>query len=222
MYLYYEGDVPNEYVLKLEFDEGQEMYEYKVPVLKLPEISAEELCNRKMVILIPFHILKLRRALEKGSFKDVDELQRHIMNDIIGHINDNMQMGNITMEDALKLKCYLHKLCEYLCAHYEELEVIKDMTDESFMTDIDIMCKEYEDAIEEKIAYIVECEKTMEEQNKSIAEYEKTMEEQNKSIAEYEKTMTEQNKEIIEQKETIEQLLEQIKILKEKQSALEE
>ena len=161
IYLYYEGTVPDEYELKLEFEEGQEMYTYKVPVLKLPEISTKELSDRKMVILIPFHILKLRYALQKGHIEDVGELQRYILGDIIGHINENMQLGNITMEDALKLKRYLHKLCDYLSAHYKELEGMPDMTDESFMTDIDIMCKEHEEAMEKLEARIRELEELL-------------------------------------------------------------
>lgn len=148
IYLYYEGNVPDEYTLTLEFNEGKEEYEYKVPVLKLPEISSQELSDRKMVILIPFHVLKLRYALKKGNFESVDELQRYILNDIIGHIDKNLQIRNITIEDALKLKRYLQKLCDYLSKHHKELEGMRDMTDESFMTDIDIICKEHEERVE--------------------------------------------------------------------------
>ena len=39
--------------------------------------------TRKMVILIPFHVLKLLYAIEKGKFDDLDELQRYILNDIM-------------------------------------------------------------------------------------------------------------------------------------------
>lgn len=60
IYLYYESSVPDEYILELEFESGGKTVEYKVPVVKLPEISAEEINRRHMVILIPFHLLKLR------------------------------------------------------------------------------------------------------------------------------------------------------------------
>ena len=69
IYLYYVGEVPDEYVLKLRFEEGQDEYQYHVPVIKLPEISPEELTNRKMVILIPFHLLKLRKMVKRYSAK---------------------------------------------------------------------------------------------------------------------------------------------------------
>lgn len=150
IYLYYSGEVPDEYTLTLEFDEGQGLYEYKVPVLKLPEISAHELTDRKMVVLIPFYVLKLRYALKKKGEKDLEQLQSYILSDIIVCIDENLKLGNITIEDALKLKRYLHKLCDYLSSVHKELKGMKDMTDESFMTDVDIMCEEHEKAMVEK------------------------------------------------------------------------
>lgn len=168
IYLYYEKEVPDEYTLKLTFNEERDTFHYKVPVLKLPEISSKELCERKMVILIPFHILKLRYALKKGSFQDVEELQSYILNDIIGHINENIRLGNITIEDALKLKRYLQRLCDYLSKHHKELEAMGDMTDESFMTDIDIMCKEHEEAMAEKDKLLVAKEEQLAAKDKQI------------------------------------------------------
>jgi len=82
IYLYYTGEVSDEYTLTLEFDESQGVYEYKVPVLKLPEISAQELTDRKMVVLIPFHVLKLRYAI-KDKNQDLEQLQGYILNDIM-------------------------------------------------------------------------------------------------------------------------------------------
>lgn len=187
IYLYYENPVPDEYVLNVEYDGGKDVYEYKVPVLKLPELSGQELTDRKLVILIPFHVLKLRYMLKKGIYENLEELQSIIRNDIIGHIEKNTQMGNITLEDALKLKRYLQRLCNYLCAHYEELEAIRDMTDESFMTDIDIICKEYQDAIAER-------DKQLAEQSNQLAEKDNQLAEQQQRIVELEKLLQELNK----------------------------
>ncbi len=184
IYLYYESQVPDEYVLTVEYDGGKDVYEYKVPVLKLPELSAQELSDRKLVILIPFHVLKLRYALKKGNYENLEELQNIIRNDIIGHIEKNTQMGNITMEDALKLKRYLQSLCNYLCSHYEELEAIRDMTDESFMTDIDIICKEYQEAIKER-------DKQLAEQSNQLVEQSNQLAEQQRRIAELERQLQE-------------------------------
>ena len=159
IYLYYVGEVPDEYVLKLRFEEGQDEYQYHVPVIKLPEITPEELTNRKMVILIPFHLLKLRKMVKKYSATIkrehkvpeglLKELKHLIQNDIIGSIEANHELGNITTEDAYKLRRYTQQLWEYIQTHTEELKEVEEMTDESFMTDIDILCEEYNKKIEQ-------------------------------------------------------------------------
>ena len=56
----------------------------------------------------------------------------------------------------MKLKRYLRKLCGYLSRHYDELKGMSDMTDESFMTDVDIMCEEHERAMAEKDVQLAE------------------------------------------------------------------
>ena len=79
-------------------------------------------------------------------------MKKLVQDDIIGSINKNQQVGNITQEDALKLKRYTQKLAEYLYVTLDRdgLGALRDMTDESFMTDIDILCKEHEEAMAEK------------------------------------------------------------------------
>jgi DNA-directed RNA polymerase specialized sigma24 family protein len=42
------------------------------------------------------------------------------------------------MDDARKLKEYTRRLYRHIYAHYQELEDVNDMTDESFMTDVDM------------------------------------------------------------------------------------
>ena len=151
IYLYYTGEVPDEYTLTLEFDEGAAKFDYTVPVIKLPELTVEELNEKKMVILIPFHLLKLRYWVQNGNVTE-EALKKLVQDDIIGSINKNQQVGNITQEDALKLKRYTQKLAEYLYVTLDRdgLGALRDMTDESFMTDIDILCKEHEEAMAEK------------------------------------------------------------------------
>lgn len=149
IYLYYENKVPDEYVLELESESGEKLGEYKVPVVKLPEISAEEMNRRHMVILIPFHLLKLRYWIkDKKMMKSQEELKSLVDNDIIGSIDKNCELGNITTVDAAKLKSYTRMLCEYLYANTdaEGMEVLLEMTDHSFMTEVDILCEKLEEA----------------------------------------------------------------------------
>lgn len=58
-----------------------------------------------MSILIPFALLKLRKNLEKErSPENLAAFKKLIMDDIMGNINLNEQLGNITKSDAAKLR----------------------------------------------------------------------------------------------------------------------
>ena len=63
-------------------------------------------------------------------------------------------------------------LCDYLSAHYKELEGMPDVTDESFMTDIDIMCKEHEEVMAEKDDKIRQLEELVKQLSDRVKELE--------------------------------------------------
>ena len=149
IYLYAENRIPDEYALKLKFGTQGE-FTYRVSTFKYQEASIRELNEKKMVILIPFKLLKLRKSLEKDRSKEnLFALKNLIQNDIIGSIEENLALGNITFQDAQKLKRYTHKLYEHIYAHYKEMEELNEMTDESLMLDIDIIEKKHETELDE-------------------------------------------------------------------------
>lgn len=154
IYLYSSKNTPDKYSLKLNFG-TQGSFIYNVSTFKFLETSLDELNQKKLIILIPFQLLKLRKILEKErSEKNLDALKNLIQNDIIGSINKNIQLGNITMDDAQKLKRLTHKLYEHIYSHYQEMEDLNDMTDESLMLDIDIIEKKHEEELKKKDAEI--------------------------------------------------------------------
>ena len=55
--------IPDEYSLVLQF-ENQGEFLYKVPLVKLQNISIQELNEKKLIILLPFLLLKLRKKIE--------------------------------------------------------------------------------------------------------------------------------------------------------------
>ncbi len=67
IYLYNTGTVPDTYTMTLDFG-NQGTFEYSLPVFKYLEAPLEELDKRKMVILIPFQLLRLRKLLEKKTY----------------------------------------------------------------------------------------------------------------------------------------------------------
>lgn len=148
IYLYYQNEVPDLYTLKLDFG-SQGTFDYNVPALKFLEITAEELNRKNMVILIPFYLLKLRKSIETARTpENLEALKSLILNDIIGSISKNLEAGNITQNDAQKLRQLTLMLYRHLYAHYEEMEAVNDMTDESLILDIDIIEEKYETKIQ--------------------------------------------------------------------------
>lgn len=123
--------VPDKYNLQLDFGD-QKIYTYTVPTVKLADISAQELNNRKMVILIPFHLLKLRKLMAKNRSHDtICSLKKLVETDILGSIETNQQLGNITSSDAHQLISLTKKLYSYLYETYTESEEVHDMIDQS-------------------------------------------------------------------------------------------
>lgn len=117
-----------------------------------------------MIILIPFQLLKLRKLLEKDrSEENLNALKNLIQNDIIGSINVNLELGNITANDAQKLRRLTHRLYEHIYSHYREMEELNDMTDESLILDIDIIEKKHEEELLEKDNKISELAAEIEE-----------------------------------------------------------
>lgn len=93
-----------------------------------------------------------------------------IQNDIIESIDKNLRAGNITLDDSRKLKRLTHRLYEHIYSHYEEMEDLNDMTDESLMLDIDIIEKQHEMELAEKDKIIAEKDIILNEHAKILNE----------------------------------------------------
>lgn len=160
--LYRHKRMPDTKTLILDFG-AQGSFEYKMPVFKLLEHSIEELSQRKMVILIPFMILKLRDSLRKGRTpENMEALRKLILDDIISVINENQRAGNITAADAGRLRRLVRKLYGHLYAHYKELAEggLNDMMEEALILDIDIIEAEITKRVTEEVTEEVTAEVT--------------------------------------------------------------
>ena len=143
------------------------------------------LSGRAVVGLIPFHLLKLRQWLKEGKVTE-ESLRKLVHDDIIGSINENQRLGNISTEDALKLKRYTGRLSRYLYQKLqgEGLGVLMEMTDESFMTDVDLFFEAYhaqEDALKEQEAALKEQKEALKEQKEALKEKDDALKEQERA-----------------------------------------
>ncbi len=176
IYLYSSENVPDEYTLSM-YVGNEKLADYKVSVFKFLETDTKTLNDKKMVILIPFALLKMRKAMEKErTAENQAALQSIIQNDIIGSVEQNLAAGNITVADAQKLKRLSYKLYEHIYSHYNELEVLTEMTDESLMLDVDILEKKHEEELAEVVAKM---DVKLKEKDKEIEELKRLLAERN-------------------------------------------
>ena len=138
--------IPDEYTLIMQF-ENQGEFEYKVPLVKLQNISSEELTEKKLIALLPFQLLKLRKKLKEMRTKEnLEELQRIVEYDILGAVYKNAEVGNISHTDALDLVELTTKLYMKIYSKYKELEEFTmRMCDQS----LELISDKYEKTVEE-------------------------------------------------------------------------
>ncbi len=138
--------IPDEYSLVLQF-ENQGEFLYKVPLVKLQNISIQELNEKKLIILLPFLLLKLRKKIEKVRSKEnMEELQNLVVNDIIKTIDKNVEVGNISATDAFDLKALTTLLYMRIYSKYKELE---DFTMRLCDQSLELPSDKYEKTVEE-------------------------------------------------------------------------
>ncbi len=190
IYLYNTGNIPDIHTLTLDFG-MQGTFQYKVPVFKYLETSLEELDKRKMVILIPFQLLRLRKLLEKKRTpENIERLRKLIECDILGSVERNYELGNISKSDVTRLREMTKMLYDHIYAHYDEMEVLNDMTDQSLLLPFDIWememekkQKNYEAALAEQKAALAKQEAALAEKDSALAEKDSALAEKDSEIA---------------------------------------
>ena len=75
-----------------------------------------------MIILIPFKLLKLKNIIKQNPTpENFAALQELVLHDIIGSIKANLEVGNITENDAEELKELTLQLYKHIYQQYDKL-----------------------------------------------------------------------------------------------------
>ncbi|MDD3368545.1 MAG: bZIP transcription factor [Lachnospiraceae bacterium] len=127
IYLDSETKIPETSTLNLDFG-SQGTFTYTVKNFVYQDYEMRELNQRKLIVLIPFQLLKLKRIIEKApSETHFLQLKNLIQNDILNSIRANLQVGNITLDDANQLRELTLQLYDHIYQHYDELGGRNDM-----------------------------------------------------------------------------------------------
>lgn len=183
VYLYNKENVADEYTLIIDFGTQGE-FVYKAPVYKYLEKSMEELDDRKLIVLIPFQLLRLRQAIEKERTKEnIDALKRLITHDIIDTLKRNENAGNITRMESMKLQRMILHLYHHVYQKYDELERegVNQMAEDVLLFDVDIF--EYKiDKLEAMRQNLEETNQNLQEANQNLQETNQNLQETNQNL----------------------------------------
>lgn len=177
VYLYEDGDAPDYQHPTIDFGE-QGTFDYQIPTFKYLKMSSEYLNRRKLIILIPFQLLRLRKSIEQSrSPENLEALKVLIKRDIIDTINENIAAGNVTVSDGRKLKRLALQLYRHIYSIYEEIESagVNTMVEKALILDIDIIEMEHKKELREKDSIISEKDAIISEKDAAIFEKDTTI-----------------------------------------------
>lgn len=125
VYLSEQENVPEESVIHIHFA-GQGTFDYKVKNYVYLRHPLAELNRKKLIVLIPFQVLRLRRLLldsRKSKIFSPDKFQKLkeiVESDILNSIKANLMVGNITRDDANQLVELTNLLYENIVLYYQK------------------------------------------------------------------------------------------------------
>ena len=185
--------IPDEYTLVLKFEDQGE-FSYKVPVFKLQNASIQELNDKKLIVLLPFLLLKLRKKMEKiRSEENMEELQKLVADDIIGTIRRNEEIGNLSSIDAINLIDLTSKLYMQIYAKYKEMG---EFTMRLFDQSMELAGDKYEKTVEELQDEVQEMKTLVKEKDASLKEKDASLKEKDVSLKEKEELLKLQEQKI--------------------------
>jgi hypothetical protein len=139
--LEHNSNSPDEVTLELDFGAGKTI-EFAVPTVKFLDYTIEELNARRMVILLPLYLLKLRRQIEKAVKEGVVRQNAQALKDLINNgilkvINESEKAGHIESYDAYVLAGLVKRLYGYLYGNVHEFEEegVKSMFEDMLLVD---------------------------------------------------------------------------------------
>ena len=175
IFLEHTESTPDKVILELDFGEHGKI-EYTVPAMKFLSYSVEDLCKKKMTILLPLYLLKLRREIENAKHRkrkkeeiirqSAKRLKKLINEELLPAILENEKSGNITHSDTFEMLQLLSRLYKHLYGYIEEFrqEEVGNMLTDILELEYDVKLEEALQEARQEASY-----KTYLETQKQIA-----------------------------------------------------
>ena len=129
--------MPDEVTLSLEFPSGRN-YDYTVKTLKFLNFTIEELEEKKLAILLPFYVLKLRKQIvSTRASKRRAELSiemKAILNELMAAVERAVSVGSMNENDGRFVLEYTERLYKELYQGYDEFKEADVMLQDVILT----------------------------------------------------------------------------------------
>jgi predicted transposase/invertase (TIGR01784 family) len=128
---------PDEVILSLEFSDGGH-YDYSVRTLKFLDHEITELEGRKLAILLPFYVLKLRkRVVSAKTALERSKLGREakgILDELMAATERAKASGSIGENDWLSILEHMERIYSELYGCYDEFKEVDAVLQEKILT----------------------------------------------------------------------------------------
>lgn len=96
---------------------------YEIPVLKVPEYTLEEIMEKELYFLIPFHLFRYERALGKYE-NDEERLEelKETYRQIVRYLDRKMEEGKLTALQLWVIQETTKKVAENLAVHHQKVQ----------------------------------------------------------------------------------------------------
>jgi hypothetical protein len=147
IYLDAKGRIPKTVTLELKFPDST-IHKYKVDTFKIHDHPPEELFQQKMILLLPFYLLKLRFKVKEAKTKEKLKLLAAELKDQIDKLTLLTKESAQILEkrDINAVQSIMEMIFMELYANYDELKGVNTM----LVTEIKTYAEELEEKLEEK------------------------------------------------------------------------
>ncbi|MDR1193395.1 MAG: hypothetical protein LBK98_04365 [Peptococcaceae bacterium] len=132
-------ETPDYVTLRLEFPDNT-THDYKVQSFKYLDHDLEYLEKQKMIILLPFYLLKYRKRVKASVTKRAELAAevKQLLEDTVRVTRRGALTGVITREDAgIIIDCVNHMFVELYGSQYKEFKGANEMLQGALVTSID-------------------------------------------------------------------------------------
>jgi hypothetical protein len=137
--IYWEASrkAPDTVTLKLEFPDGGS-YDYTVPTFKFLDYDIGELEARKLTILLPFYVLKLRRQVRRTKRPErraeLAAEMRQLMDELVAAVDRGEESGLMREQDMREVLELMERLYKELYQGYGEFKEVDVMLQDRLLT----------------------------------------------------------------------------------------